>query len=173
MKVWDITVTVRPGMPSYPGEPGPAIESIKSIDRGDAANVSLLSITTHTGTHMDAPCHFIPGGVSVDRIPPEALVGRAVVVEMAIEGHIGARELEAASLPQGVRRVLFKTHNSRFWEEPVFRKDFTAVGPDGALWLVQHGFTLVGIDYLSVEPFHSPAHETHRTLLGAGIVILE
>lgn len=173
MKILDITVTIHPDMPSYPGEFGPTLDVIKSIDRGDKANVSLMGLSTHTGTHVDAPIHFIPGGLSVDRIPPEALFGRVQVVEVDSDGHIGREELEKASLAPGLTRVLFKTRNGRLWEDASFREDFTAIAPDGARWLVQRGLLLVGIDYLSVEPFGAREPETHRILLGAGIAVVE
>lgn len=173
MRMLDISLNLHQGTTSYPGEPGPIIQALKSMAKGDTADVSLLTLTTHTGTHVDAPCHFIPGGITVDQIPVEALVGRAQVVELNTRGHIGAEQLEEAALPARVRRIRFKTHKGSLWEDPAFREDFTAISAGGARWLAERGFVLVGIDYLSVEPFGAPQDETHLILLGAGIVVVE
>jgi arylformamidase len=106
-------------------------------------------------------------------IPPEALVGPVLVIEHAEARHISAADLEAASIPREATRLLFKTPNSRFWDDDEFHTDFVGLTGDGAQWLVARGFVLVGIDYLSIERFRSPEHEVHKTLLGANVVIVE
>jgi arylformamidase len=160
-------------MPVYAGEPEPQLDFHSLIARGDSANISVLSLGSHTGTHIDAPHHFLDGASTVETLPLDALVGPALVIEYTGAGHITAADLEAAGLPVDARRLLLKTPNGRLWDDTVFHTDFIALTPDAARWLVDRGFVLVGIDYLSIEQFHSPTHEVHKALLRAGVIILE
>ena len=173
MAIYDVSVPLRPGMPTYAGEPGPELEFLKLIPRGDSANVSALSLGSHTGTHVDAPHHFLDGEATVERMSLEALVGPAQVVEFADAHHITAEDLTAAGIQRETKRLLLKTKNGRFWDDDEFHTDFVGLTGEAARWLVERGFALVGIDYLSIEQFHSPTHDVHKTLLGAGIVIIE
>jgi arylformamidase len=173
MKVYDISLTLRQRMPVYPGEPTPLIEPMKQIERGDFCNVSRLTIATHTGTHIDAPLHFLPGATSVDRLAVDVLVGPALVVEMAVDQEITAADLEAAAIPPGTERLLFKTRNSRLLDDDDFRRDFVYLTLDAARWLVERGVRLVAIDYLSVEQMDAQPNIVHETLLRAGVVIVE
>ena len=173
MAVYDVSVPLRPGMPTYAGEPAPRLDYHSLISRGDSANVSALSLGSHTGTHVDAPHHFIDGASTMEAMPLASLVGPAHVIEYAGSDHITAADLEAAGLPADARRLLLKTPNGRFWEDDEFHTDFIGLAPDAAPWLVERRFLLVGIDYLSIERFRSPAHEVHKTLLAAGVVIVE
>ncbi len=173
MAVYDVSVPLRPSMVTYAGEPAPRLDFHSLIASGDSANVSALSLGSHTGTHVDAPHHFLDGASTVEAFSLEALVGPAYVIEHAGSEHVSAADLEAAGLPGDARRLLVKTGNGRFWEDDAFHTDFTGLAPDAAPWLVERGFLLVGIDYLSIERFRAPDHPVHRTLLGAGIVIVE
>ena len=173
MAIYDVSVPLRPDTPTYAGEPGPKLEHLKQIARGDSANVTALSLGSHTGTHVDAPHHFIDGRSTVETMSPEALVGPVQVIEVTEQRHVSATDLEAASISPGARRLLVKTPNSRFWGDDEFHTDFVGLTGDAAEWLVDRGFVLVGIDYLSIEKFRSPEHEVHKTLLGAGVVIVE
>ncbi len=173
MTVYDVSVPLRPGMPTYAGESGPRLDFHSLIARGDSANISSLSLGSHSGTHIDAPHHFLDGAATIDQLPLDALVGPAHVIEYRGSGHIAAADLEAAGLPADARRLLLKTPNARFWEDDDFHTEFVGLTGDGARWLVQRGFVLVGIDYLSIEQFRSPTHEVHKALLGAGTVIVE
>jgi arylformamidase len=176
MKIYDISVPIAPGvMPVYEGDPGIEVTSWTAIARGDAANVSALNLGAHTGTHVDAPAHFIEGAPGVISLPLDALVGAARVVEIPADARaVGERHVAEAAL-DGAERVLFKTRNSAFWDDPRgrFREDFAYIEPGAARALVSRGVRLVGIDYLSVERFGSKDFETHLTLLSAGVVILE
>ncbi|HZP26343.1 MAG TPA: cyclase family protein [Dehalococcoidia bacterium] len=172
-RVHDITLALRPGMPTYPGEPGPSLKPLKQISKGDSANVTALYVGAHTGTHVDAPHHFIDGAPAIESLPLQALVGECDVVDMGERKVITAADLEAAQPPISAARVLLKTRNSGFWQDDTFHEDFSHITPDAARWLVERGTLLAGIDYLSIERFHSPTHEVHQTLLRAGIVILE
>jgi arylformamidase len=172
MRLYDVTHTLQPGMATWPAEPGPQISLIKEMAAGDPADVSYLALGVHTGTHVDAPRHFIPGGTGVDSLPLEVLSGPAKVIHIVDRQAIKIEELERAGL-DGVERVLFHTRNSDEWSDVEFVEDFVYLDPDAAAWLVDHGIRLVGVDYLSVEAFNATEPRTHRTLLGAGVVIVE
>lgn len=175
MKIFDITLTVTPGMTVWPGDPPVVLERISKMEDGENNNVSRLETSVHAGTHMDAPYHFIQDGSTIETLPLEVLIGPVQVVELPDDVElITAAVLKTSSLAQGTQRVLFKTRNSKIWQrqEADFQTDFVAVSPDGATWLVENGLHLVGVDYLSVAPFKQST-PTHRILLGAGIVILE
>ena len=173
MAIYDLSVPLRAGMPTYAGEPGPRLEYLKQIARGDSANVTALSLGSHTGTHVDAPSHFLDGKPAVEAMSLEVLVGSAQVIELVDQRHITATDLEAAAIPSGTGRLLVKTPNSRFWNDDEFHTDFVGLTGDAARWLVERGFVLVGIDYLSIEQFRSPTHEVHKVLLEEGVVIVE
>jgi len=176
MRVHDITASLREDLPTWPGEEGFQRRLVKDFSKGDGSTVSHLSLGAHTGTHVDAPVHFIEGSGGIDAIAAEALVGPAVVAGLDhVERAIGGDDLEG-SVPEGAERVLVKTRNSG-WSasDTEFREDFVALDPSAAEWLVARGVRLVGIDYLSIEPYGSGSkgHPVHRALLGAGVVIVE
>lgn len=173
MKTYDITVPIRAGMPVYEGDPGVKIEAWSAFAKGDSSNVSMLNFGAHTGTHVDAPAHFIEGANTIDKLPLETLIGPARLIR--VPDHmmeIDADFLAGCDLDR-VERLLFHTRNSTFWSEEGFRKDFTHLLPEAAEVLVNRGIRLVGTDYLSIEKFHSGHHRTHLTLLSKGIVIVE
>ncbi len=176
MQVHDISVSITPGMPVWPGDPAVDLWRFESMDEGSVANVSRLSMSVHTGTHVDAPIHFIAEGSAIESIPMETLVGPCQVVAMQPAGrHIGAEDLDGLVLPAGTERLLFKTTNSGIWGpgHTAFRSDFVALTADAAAWLVEHSIRLVGVDYLSVEPVECAESPVHRALLGSGVVIIE
>lgn len=172
-KIYDITVAVSAETPIYKGDPGVEITSFKSIAAGSTANVSHVAFGVHTGTHVDAPNHFIDGAKRVHEIDPEKLVGPCRVIQ--VPENIMAIEPEHVGDITGVRRVIFKTRNSSFWSTPElgFRTDFTYLTPATAKLLVDSGVVLVGTDYLSIEKSGSPGHPVHMTLLEKETVILE
>jgi len=174
VKIHDISIPITPTMPTYPGDPPVSIEPILQIAKGDAANVSRWSFGNHTGTHVDPPVHFFPSGATIDELDLNVLYGAARVIDLTrVETLITARDLERARMPRRATRLLIKTRNSRLWDRPGFQKNFIALAPDAARWLVARKVKLVGIDYLSVEPYDAPAPETHRILLGAGVIVVE
>jgi arylformamidase len=173
MRLYDVTVTLRPGMPTYDSEPGPELAALQRMARGDPADVSKLSLGTHTGTHVDAPAHFLPGAHGIDRLPVEALVGPATVLDLGQCGEVTRSLLERAGLSERAQRVLLKTSNSALWADSAFHTDYVALAEDAAVWLVRRGVRLVGIDYLSVERHGSADFPVHRRLLSAGVVVLE
>ena len=174
-RIWDVSMPVRNGGLVYPGNPPISISLMQSIAKGDTANVSRLDFGSHTATHVDAPLHFMQGGAGVDELPLDVLIGRARLIAVPDDAlSVGEAELRKHNLT-GVTRLLIRTRNSAWLAsgDPEFHKDFTHVAPDGASYLVSIGVRLVGVDYLSVEQFHSAEHRTHRTLLDNGVVIVE
>jgi arylformamidase len=172
MSVYDVSVVLRPDMPVWPGEPGFEIERIHSIREGAGANVSVIRAGCHTGTHIDAPLHFIDGGKSIEQLSLDLFIGRARIFSMDVQSCIDRSDLESIGIREG-DRVLFKTSNSGLWEWNAFRTDFVYITEDAASHLVEVGVRTVGIDYLSVEKYgldHAPAH---HILLGAGIGVIE
>ncbi|HEY5075793.1 MAG TPA: cyclase family protein [Pyrinomonadaceae bacterium] len=172
MAIYDITVPIRAGMPVYEGDPGIEIKAWSALAKGDSANVSFLQFGAHTGTHVDAPAHFIEGARKIDALSLDVLIGPARVIRVPDEvAEINPDFLAKCDLDQ-VERVLFHTRNSNFWNEG-FRKDFTHLSPEAADRLVGLGVKLVGTDYLSIEKFHSGHHRTHLALLSHNVVIVE
>ena len=173
MKIIDVSVPVSSRLPTWPGDPRVSLTLASSIARGDAANVSRLEAGVHTGTHVDAPVHFVEGSTGIDVIPVETLVGLCLVVEADPPG-LDLRPEDLPDTPHS--RVLFKTRNSAHWArgDTEFDTEFVAVGLELARRLVADRKLLVGVDYLSVESFHAPfEHPVHHTLLEARIVVLE
>ena len=163
MRILDISVALREGMVTYPGDPTVKVERAASIAAGDAANLTRIEMGLHSGTHVDAPVHFLDGGAGVDELSLEALVGPCVVVE--------APDLtrdSVARAPEGAERVLFKTPNSELWARDRFVEEFARLDGEGAELLVARGVRLVGVDYLSVGD-----EAAHRALLAAGVVPVE
>jgi arylformamidase len=175
MEIYDVSVPLSSATPIYPGDPGIEISQSKDLANGDAANVSLVHFGLHSGTHVDAPAHFIEGGVKVDALPLESLIGEAEVVEVAEHIKVIDESVISANCFRGSQRVLFKTRNSSFWNNPEkgFRVDYTYIDSAAARRLVESGIKLVGIDYLSVEGFNTEKYETHHILLANNVVILE
>ena len=174
-RIYDVSLALRTGGLVYPGNPAIAITAQQAISQGAGANVSRIDFGSHTGTHVDAPKHFFDDGAGVDALALDVLMGpcRLLAFSDAVMS-IGEAELRAHDL-SGVTRVLLKTRNSAWLASgsTEFHPDYTYVAPDGAEYLARIGVRLVGVDYLSVEQFHSGHHRTHRTLLERGIVIVE
>lgn len=170
----DISVPLATGMVHWPGDPAPSFERISEMEQGEDANVTLCRMTAHTGTHMDAPKHFLAAGEGIDRFPLEVGIGRARVLSLSVGLRaIGRTELEGKDIQPG-ERVLLKTRNSeRRWDNRDFQTDFVALNASGAAFLRNAGVVLVGVDYLSIGLFEADGVETHRILLGAGIWIVE
>lgn len=173
MKLYDVTVAISNELPVYPGDPPVSVTRVQSLEQGDIARVSHLSFSTHIGTHVDPPYHFIKDGQPLDQVPLEVFIGPARVLDVGTAAVIDAALLRQFDLG-GATRILFKTRNSRFWQTTnEFQTEFVYLETDAAEWLVVQGVQLVGIDYLSVEKFDFAQPATHWTLLGANVVIVE
>jgi arylformamidase len=172
-RIYDISVPIRTGGLVYPGNPEIEIALQQAVAKGAGANVSIIRFGSHTGTHADAARHFFDDGQSVDLIPLERLIGPALLLSFPDDLRaIGAADLRKHDL-KGQTRILLRTRNSALLSQKEFVPDYTYLAPDGAQYLVDNGVELVGIDYLSIEQFHSGHHMTHRTLLARSVVILE
>ena len=170
----DISVSLDENLPTWPGSPGVLIKLRMAIAQGDDANVTQLSIDVHSGTHVDAPRHFIDHGATVEEIGLDPFVGPAVVLDTGSAKEITASVLDAAGMPDETERLLLRTANSSrsdMYQTP-FDEDYAALTLDGAEWLATKRLRLVGIDYLSIQRF-SESPDVHRALLDAGIPILE
>ena len=174
MRIVDISLPISPQLPVWPGDPPVEIEKLSSIVDGADANVSKISCGVHMGTHVDAPYHFIDSGQGIEMLALEVLIGPALVLDLIGTDTIDRQALEGQEIPNDVERLLFKTRNSMYWATGVksFQEDFVAVDESGAEWLVEQGIKLVGVDYLSVAPFHAGV-PTHQKLLRHGVVIVE
>jgi arylformamidase len=172
MKLIDVSVPLDAKLPTYPNNTPFTVEPIKRIADGGSSNVSTLHLSAHTGTHVDAPRHFFDAGPGTEALPLDMLLGRARVVEVTSRKGITADDLAAFDLSEDVR-VLIKTSNSRLWGSAEFHPDYVGVTESGARHLVEHGIKVVGVDYLSVEQFHTPGAPAHHVLLGAGVIVIE
>ena len=173
--IYDISVPISNELPTWPEDPSVQITVWRSLSSGDGVNVSMLNFGAHTGTHVDAPAHFIEGAAKVESLPLDVLIGEVQVIEVPDDVHVIDEEFAMDHCPPDTTRVIFKTRNSAFWEEDPaeFHTDFTYLDLRAAERLVEWGIKLVGIDYLSIEKFDSPKHETHIALLSHGVVIVE
>src|SRR5574340_1613379 len=175
MRIHDISVTVTSDLVTWPGDPSVEFERVNKIEEGANANVSRVTMGVHTGTHVDAPYHFLEGGTTVETLPLDVLVGAVQVVDLGEAVDVITKEvLQKANLIHDVTRILFKTRNSGIWArgEKEFQTDFVGIDASGAEYLAQLGIQLVGIDYLSIAPYKQ-SKPTHQILLGAKIVIIE
>jgi arylformamidase len=172
----DVTATLDPATtPVYAGDAPLKFDFLKDMRKGDALTLSAYSLGAHSGTHIDAPMHFVRDGASIDRVPLDPLIGPARVID--IPDNVQA--IDAAELNRhkwkGAQRVIFRTRSSlRGWmKSSTFHRDFAYIAPDAAQLLADARVQLVGIDYISAEQFGAPAPMTHRILLGKGIPIVE
>jgi arylformamidase len=172
-RIHDITLPIVHGGLIYPNNPPIHFEVASAMSAGASSNASRITLGSHTATHVDAQHHMIDGGWTVDRVRLDVLIGPALLVRFPDDVMaITAAQLASVDL-NGVERVLFATRNSGFNRDVEFHKDYTYVAPDAAELLVQKGVKLVGVDYLSIEQFKSGHHKTHKTLLGADVIIVE
>lgn len=170
----DLSPPLSPETPVWPGDPRVVLRQPFHLARGDDFTLTELAMSAHTGTHVDAPAHYLPDAAGVDQLPLDVLIGPARVVDIGDAGLITASTLDRLAIPPGTERVLFLTRNTArgLMRSPRFHTDFVALAADGAQWLVDRGVRLVGVDYLSIAPYDALA-PTHRILLKAGVVIVE
>ena len=171
----DISVPLTPATVVWPGDPQVSVEPVSATATGDDFNVALLRFSSHTGTHVDAPWHALDTGHRLGETPLSVFVGPCWVCDLRhLERQIEASDLAEAGIPRGTERLLLKTRNSDLWnrEATTFAEDFIALTPGAARWVVERGIRLVGIDYLSVEPFDGDG-AVHHSLLQAGVTPLE
>ena len=168
----DISLAIKSGMVHWPGDPAVSVRRIKERSKGAAADLSLISMGSHTGTHVDAPRHFIPQGMSIDRMPLDAMIGPARVIEVQDRECIKETQLRKCRIRCG-ERIIFKTRNSEYWRNAAFKKNFIYISLAAAHYLAAKGVRTVGIDYLSVGGYYRDGVKVHQILLGRGICIIE
>jgi len=170
IRIFDISVSLYNGMLSFPGDPAPDIKRVLQTPK-DPGNVSLLTMGSHTGTHVDPPLHFIHNGLPLDQIPLDHLYGKAEVLDLtSVEEGISADDLRRARPKENI--LLFRTKNSGLWRYTDFHKDFVYLDESGARWIVENRIKTIAIDYLSIGKFED-GHTVHRILLGAGVTVVE
>lgn len=174
MKIYDISVMVDEGMVTWPGQEPVKLTFVGHVDRGDSNTSTQMSMNAHTGTHVDAPLHFVKGGAGVDALDLRVLVGPARVVDAGNANALSRAVFESLNIPAGTERLLVRTRNSGWWAhgETSFHDDYVGVTKDGAEWLVARGVKLIGVDYLSVA-WKRDTTSPHHILLGAGVIPLE
>jgi arylformamidase len=175
MKIYDISVTVTPNIPVWPGDISVWLERVKKLEDGASDNNSQMKMGVHTGTHVDSPFHFVKGGIKVDELPLETMIGPCQVIQMEDKVDlITAEEIKKSTFRSDVPRVIFKTRNEKYWVNKLkdFQEDFVGVSVDGADLLVKAGMKFVGVDYLSVAPYGF-GKVVHDVLLKAGLILLE
>ncbi|MFC1971232.1 cyclase family protein [Chloroflexota bacterium] len=169
----DISVPLRNTLVHWLGDPPVNIKRVKDMERGDNANLSMISMGAHSGTHVDAPAHFILRGEGIDRMPLNTMVGRARVIEIKDTESIKSAELLQHHIRRG-ERILFKTRNSsHVWRVDEFVEDFVFISHDAANFLIDRSVRCVGVDYLSVGSFKTGGSFVHSTLLRSGVWIIE
>jgi kynurenine formamidase len=176
-KAVDLTHELHNGMPIYPGDPAPSFVSYATLEK-DGVNLTKLTLGSHTGTHIDAPRHFIPNGIGVDQIPASKLLGEAYICDMSskpigsgITGLDLQKNLEGKVAEDDI--VVFYTGCSERWGDQSVSSKYTYLTGNAAEHLVSRKVRAVGIDFLSVEKFQSSGAPAHKTLLGNGIFIIE
>ena len=174
-EIIDISVPLSNKLPIWPEGHGINITKLFEIGPESDANVSRLDIDVHSGTHIDAPLHFIDGGKTTNEIDLNRLVGKCYIAELPKSIiKIEPSDLEKLKIPTNTSRLLLKTYNSHnnLWDESTFYKDFSALSADAAQWIVERKIDLIGIDYCSIQKFYDPP-TTHQILLKNNIIILE
>lgn len=174
MRIVDLSHPIHPGTPVYPGAPPVRLQPLATVHEHGFAE-RLISLTSHTGTHMDAPAHLLAGGRSLDRVPAERFVGRACVLDLTAAGpEVPPRALEAqAGRLAGCTAVLLRTGWDRHWGDPAYLGGFPVLSAASARWLAAHGVTTAGVDAISFDPLDAPSLPIHRLLLGAGVLLVE
>jgi arylformamidase len=178
MKIFDISVPITPGMPVWPGDPAVDLQQVSAISSGELVNITHLSMSVHTGTHIDAPKHFFDDGKTIGQIPLEKMVGEVLVMQIDDSANVISglvlKSHPAIDLLKDTRKVLFRTRNSSLWRQSPneFRSDYVGIDKSGAEFLGGLGLDLIGIDYLSIAPFEETL-SSHLALLAEEIVLLE
>jgi arylformamidase len=175
MKIIDISIPLSSNLPTWPGGYGLSISRLQIIDEQNPVNVSKIDFDVHSGTHIDAPLHFVNNGKTTNEIPLENLIGECLVVEISENKNIiTAKDLDQLNFVKSYKKILFKTSNSfhNLWSKSEFDNEYCALSSDGAEWIVQNMIELIGIDYCSIQKFHDSI-ETHQILLNNNVIILE
>ncbi|MHB1908555.1 MAG: cyclase family protein [Nitrososphaerales archaeon] len=175
-KAVDLSHELTNGMPIYPGDPAPSFERTATIEK-NGVNLTRLVLGSHTGTHTDAPIHFVSGAMPLDKIPVKSFIGEALVVDLSkkpIGSGIVSDDLKLVD--SQIRKddiVLLYTGCSKYWGDPKMNSNYTFCTGEVADYLVSKKVRGVGIDFLSIEKFKAEEPIVHKTLLKNGIYIIE
>ena len=172
LSIHDISLPVHRGMAVYPGDAEVEVDKLYRLESGDPYNLTVIRMGAHAGTHLDAPNHFLKGGMEVDSVPLERLLGPARVIDWLGPGDIDAPGLAGLGIRPG-ERVLFKTANSGLYRLGGFSEEYVSLTPAGAAFLCRARVALVGIDYLSIEAYGAARADAHLALLSEGVPVLE
>lgn len=174
MKIIDISISLGEKIPYWPGSSGVKIRQVSDMEKGGVCNETSIDMNSHVGTHIDAPRHFLPAGKAIDQMHLSVFMGSVFVVHLPRAKKITSVELEKVKIPNGIRRILFKTSNSSLWKKRVskFTKKYVGITPDAAIWLSKRDLVLIGVDYLSVADFDEAA-AVHEVLFKENIALLE
>ncbi|MGD9817960.1 MAG: cyclase family protein [Desulfomonilaceae bacterium] len=172
MPLIDVTLGMKNGMIAFPDDPLFRVETVASRALGNPYELSVFHSCTHSGTHIDAPTHYLDGTNTIDQIPLEYLIGDGIILDMRSKEIITAKDIKDSPFDNH-ERVLFRTDNSEKLRNSIITDDFCSLTLDGAEFLTQRGIKVVGIDYLSIENFEDSHGPVHRILLGSGAVIVE
>jgi len=170
----DVSLTLKSDMVHWPSDPPVSIERVRDMDKGDTVNLSKITMGVHSGTHVDAPVHFIKGAIGINQILLDSLIGPARVIKISAKDTIKEKELSKQEIKEG-QRILLRTRNSinKILHEDAFTEDFVYLEEDAAKFLVSRGIKALGVDYLSVGGYKKNGPNVHRLLLGAGIPVIE
>lgn len=177
IKIYDLSLTISKKMVVWPGQEAPMVKA-KTFASKDGVTLSKIYLMSHTGTHVDAPKHFIKAGKTIDEIEPEKLIGPCKVIDLTNffktggPAEIGWAHFGSSKVKKG-DRLLLKTGNYKFLDGKKFTNDYISLSLDAVKNLIKRQVTLVGIDYLGIEKRQNPGHPVHKTLLKEGIVIVE
>lgn len=171
-RIIDVSRRIYPGMTIWPGDPSVNLKREYSISKGDKCNFSAVSMGVHTGTHLDAPLHFIDNGIDIASLDLSGFIGYVKVFSVASKKCISSKDIEEMDINEG-DIVFFKTLNSTFPENSGFNKDFVYLDTSAAELLVEKKIKTVGVDYLSVDSYHSQTAAAHKILLSNHIGIIE
>jgi arylformamidase len=175
MRTYDISLSISPDLVVWPDDSPIEIIRKSKIEDGADMNTTHVQMSAHSGTHIDAPFHFLESGETVENIALDMMIGRVYVLHVPGVKIITREMLEKSPIPPRTKRILFKTDNSDLWTtgySSKFKDDYVSLDVEAAKYMIKRGVKLVGIDYLSIAPFNDPI-PTHKTLLESGVVILE
>lgn len=169
MNIIDVTLAISEHLPVYPGDPVTRIRRVSDVSKGDPFTLSALHISSHAGTHVDAPFHLFTNGIPVDELPLEPLIGSAFVADVSEHAVVDENDLVNSGIPDSTVRLIMKTRKS----DPPGIDSGTSISENTARWIVARGIKLVGIDQLSVDPPGDESLTVHRALLQHNVIVVE
>ena len=178
MKLIDLTLTISKSIPSFPGSPKPQFISWSDI-KNDGYNLELLFLSSHTGTHLDAPYHFVKNGLKIDQIPLDRLIGKAILIKLKktnnisiIKSDITLFEKKNGTIPNN-STVFFYTGWQKNLKKDNYFTENPGLGVSAAEYLASKKINLVGIDSPSIDLGKDESFSVHHILSKNNILIVE